>query len=150
MKAWIITVTSFNDMRKPPAHGVRVLAVISARKSAKRIRDYLEMFYILFQADFEGQKAIAQYNNPAQAFRATESGYCDLHYIHDIHFMVRGQLSDVMFAWRERESSWLRWRGISYQRVSEDPVTHALSSSEESWPIMEAPKANLDMRSLFG
>jgi hypothetical protein len=125
-----------------------VLAIISARKIDKDIQDYLKMFYLLFQTDLEAQKAIARYHNPAPF--PLKSSYRDLHYIHGTRFVVRGQLSDVMSIWREGETSWLRWKGVSYQKVSEDPVTHALSFSEESWSIMEAPKANLDMDILFG
>jgi hypothetical protein len=151
MKSWIITVTSLAEMRKPPTHGIRVLAIISARKQVKSIRSYLEMFHILSQADLEGQKAITQSNKPARAFQVTESGYCDLHYNHDNHFMVRGQLSDIISIWRDGETSWLRWRGLPYPTAIIDPITHALlPPHEESWPIMEAPKANLDMNSLFG
>lgn len=104
-----------------------------------------------YQADLESQRAITQYDKPTGAFEVTKPGYCDLYYIHNDHFMVRGQLSDIILIWRDGETSWLRWRGLPYPTASIDPITHRLlPPREESFPIMEAPKANLDMNSVFG
>jgi|GEM_PF-4840932 len=148
MKAWVITVTYLNAFRSESS-GIRVIAVISARKSSKHIRQCVEQLCRFCGLDLPGQIDFAKGIKPAVTAKATAENSFDV-YCERLPYVFRGQLSEIMGIKEEDGIHWLRWKGVSYQRYSVNPATYAPADLETvDFPISEAPHANLKLIDVF-
>jgi hypothetical protein len=147
MKAWVITVEVLDGARSPP-HDKRVVALVSARKGADFIKEYIENLHRILRLSLETQLTASKYNKPDVTIKAKISAYFDV-YLVSLPYILRAQRSEVINITEKRGTAWLKWQGQKYPIYKQNPKTHELEClGQEEPPISEAQHADFQMAGL--
>ena len=132
MKAWVISIMSFDAAKSADAVNEVVLLLVSARRTGSDIKCYVELLASMFRTNLKEQLASSSYLNKKSTVIAKRSeGYVAYF---DQPYLFQAERSEILGIDDKGGVQWIKWKRLPYVRFDIDSSTGNCNEVKEVIP----------------